>query len=137
VTIGYAGGPAVTVAEHAALTRGMVLSSLITMLLVGLVLFVHLRSVRMLFLLTINIIAATLIAFGIAALTVGHLNAATAFLGAIIAGHGINYGILLAGRFLQERRKAAPEAALATAIAGTLRPTLVASLGAAIAYGAL
>ncbi len=137
VMIGYAGGPAVTVAEHGALTRGMVLSSLITMLLVGLVLLLHLRSVRMLMLLGANILAATIVAFGVAALTVGHLNAATAFLGAIIAGNGVNYGILLVARFLEERRTKPVEEALATALAATLRPTLVASLGAAIAYGAL
>jgi len=143
VTVGFAGGPAVTVAEHDALTRGMLLSSLITMALVALVLLIHLRSVRMLLLLSVNIVIATVISFGVAALTVGHLNAATAFLGAIIAGNGVNYGILLVARYLEERRAlsrhdaAARQAALATAIAGTLRPTLVASLGAAIAYGAL
>jgi predicted RND superfamily exporter protein len=137
VTIGFAGGPAVTVAEHDALTRGMVLSSLITMVLVALVLMAYLRSFRILMMLTVNILAATLIAFGLAAITVGHLNAATAFLGAIIAGNGVNYGILLVARYLEERRKLDAEPALAAAIAGTLRPTLVASLGAAIAYGAL
>src|SRR5207302_1931476 len=38
-------------------------------------------------------------------------------------------------RFVEER--GSPREALAAAIAGTLKPTLVASLGAAIAYGAL
>ncbi len=137
VMIGFAGGPAVTVAEHGALTRGMVLSSLITMLLVGLVLLLHLRSVKILLMLGANILAATIVAFGVAALTVGHLNAATAFLGAIIAGNGVNYGILLVARYLEERREHPVEQALSIALAATLRPTLVASLGAAIAYGAL
>jgi predicted exporter len=91
----------------------------------------------MLALLTANIVIATVVAFGFAAITVGHLNAATAFLGAIIAGNGVNYGILLVARFLEERRTRLAPAALANAIAGTLRPTLVASLGAAIAYAAL
>ena len=139
VQIGFTGGVTSSVAEQRALVRGVLLSSLITTLLVALVLFIHLRNLRLLALLTANIIAATLVAFGIAALTVGHLNAATAFLGAIIAGNGVNYGILLVARFVEERRApgATAPAALATAIAGTLKPTLVASLGAAIAYGAL
>jgi len=137
VMIGFAGGPAVTVAEHGALTRGMLMSSLITMFLVALVLMLYLRSVRMLLLLGANILGATIVAFGVAAATVGHLNAATAFLGAIIAGNGVNYGILLVARYLEERRDHPVEEALATALAATLRPTLVASLGAAIAYGAL
>jgi len=137
----FAGGIPQTLAEHDSLVSGMLVSSLATAVLVALVLLAHLRSLRMLALLTGNIAAATLVAFGLAAVTVGHLNAATAFLGAIIAGNGINYGILLAARYLEERRAAdrargAP-AAMARAIAGTLRPTLIASLGAAIAYGAL
>ena len=197
-TVAFAGGVPQTLAEHDSLVAGMLVSSLATAVLVALVLFVHLRSLRMLALLTGNIAAATLVAFGLAALTVGHLNAATAFLGAIIAGNGINYGILLVARFLEERRaggatqdgacagiaRAIPDtggapaamgramndtggvsgamgramsdtgdapaamrramidtgdapAAMARAIAGTLRPTLIASLGAAIAYGAL
>ncbi len=137
VTVAFAGGPAVSLAEHGALSRGIVLSSLLTGLLVSLVLFLHLRSKRALLLLGLNIVVATLIAFGAAALTVGHLNAATAFLGAIIAGNGVNYGILLVARYLEERRTANVQQAMTTAIRGTLLPTLVASLGAAIAYGAL
>jgi uncharacterized protein len=137
VTIAFAGGVTQTLAEHDSLLRGMLVSSLATGVLVALVLFVHLRSVRILAVVTGNIVAATVIAFGLAALTVGHLNAATAFLGAIIAGNGVNYGILLVARYLEERRLGEPADAMARAIAGTLRPTLVASLGAAIAYGAL
>ncbi|HEY4057061.1 MAG TPA: MMPL family transporter [Kofleriaceae bacterium] len=137
VKIGYAGGVPMNLAEHAALSRGIALSSAVTIVLVALVLLVYLRSLRMLFLLGTNILAATIVSFGLAAITIGHLNAATAFLGAIIAGNGINYGILLVARFLEERRTKEPEGALAAAIAGTLKPTLVASLGASIAYAAL
>ena len=54
----------------------------------------------------------------LAALTVGHLNAATAFLGAIIAGNGVNYGILLIARYLEERRQHEPTPAMARAIVG-------------------
>jgi predicted exporter len=137
VQIGFTGGVTNTVAEHHALVHGVLLSTLITCTLVALVLFIHLRDLRMLGLVVANITAATLVGFGIAALTVGHLNAATAFLGAIVAGNGINYGILLVARYSEERRGREPAAAMARAIACTLRPTLVASLGAAIAYGAL
>ncbi|CAN5912229.1 hypothetical protein BH11MYX2_BH11MYX2_01190 [soil metagenome] len=137
VRIGYAGGVPMNLAEHAALSRGIALSSAVTIVLVALVLLVYLKSARMLFLLGTNILFATLVSFGLAAITIGHLNAATAFLGAIIAGNGINYGILLVARFLEERRTKDPEAALSAAIAGTVKPTLVASLGASIAYAAL
>jgi len=137
VTIGFAGGVPTSVAEYGAMVRGIILSTLVTTLLVTLVLFLHLRSLKLVLLLFLVTVVATLIAFGIAALTVGHLNAATAFLGAIIAGNGINYGILLIARYLEARRVGEPAEALAVAIEWTLRPTLVAALGAAVAYTAL
>ena len=135
--VGFAGGVVTAVAEHDAIFRGMVMSSLITMLLVGLVLALYFRSATLLGLLIGTLGLATVLSFGFAAITVGHLNAATAFLGAIIAGNGINYGILLIARYLEERRRHDVEDAMAIAISGTLRPTAVASLGASIAYGSL
>ena len=137
VAIGFTGGIVTTVAEHDAIFKGMVLSSVITMLLVALVLALYFRSATLLVLVIGTLGIATTAAFGATALTIGHLNAATAFLGAIIAGNGVNYGILLVARFLEERRGADPQDAMARAITGTLRPTLVASLGASIAYGSL
>jgi uncharacterized protein len=137
VDIGFAGGNVVTLAEHDALQRGIVLSSLVTAGLVAIVLLLYFRSFRLLFVLGGVLVMATTMAFGLAVFTVGHLNAATAFLGAIIAGNGVNYGILLIARYLEDRRMHEPDDAMARALQGTLRPTLVASLGAAIAYGSL
>ena len=137
VKIGLSGSAITAVAEHRAITKGMLLSSLITGLLVAVVLALYFRSATLLALLIGTLAIATVISFGAAALTVGHLNAATAFLGAIIAGNGVNYGILLIARYLEEHRRHDADKALATAIVGTLRPTAIASLGAAIAYGSL
>ncbi len=137
VEIGFTGSIVTAVAEHNAIFKGMVLSSVITTLLVALVLALYFRSATLLVLLIGTLATATVISFGFAAITVGHLNAATAFLGAIIAGNGVNYGILLIARYLEERRRHETDHALAAAIVGTLRPTAVASLGAAIAYGSL
>jgi predicted RND superfamily exporter protein len=137
VKIGFTGGPVTALSEHRAITKGIVLSSLITAALVALVLALYFRSATLLVLLVGTISIATAASFGTAALTVGHLNAATAFLGAIIAGNGVNYGILLIARYLEERRRHDVDEAMARAIVGTLRPTAVASLGAAIAYGSL
>jgi predicted RND superfamily exporter protein len=137
VEIGLTGGVITAVAEHRAILDGMILSAAVTGLLVALVLALYFRSATLLVLLVGTLGAATTISFGLAAITVGHLNAATAFLGAIIAGNGINYGVLLIARYLEERRGQDPDEAMARAIVGTLRPTAIASLGAAIAYGAL
>jgi predicted RND superfamily exporter protein len=154
--MGFTGGNVSALAEHDAIAHGMLLSGIVTAALVALVLALYFRSATLLGLLVVTIAVATAAAFGAAALTIGHLNAATAFLGAIIAGNGVNYGILLIARFLEEARGESVdgrdprpagstaawrcgsiERALAAAIAGTLRPTAVASLGASIAYGSL
>jgi len=137
VQIGFTGSVITALAEHNAISKGMVMSAIVTTVLVALVLALYFRSATLLALLITTILAATAASFGAAALTIGHLNAATAFLGAIIAGNGINYGILLIARYLEERRRNDVDKALAIAIVGTLRPTAVASLGAAIAYGSL
>ena len=92
-------------------------------MLVALVLVAVLPQRDVLVLLIGTIGVATVDVVRLAALTVGHLNAATAFLGAIIAGNGVNYGILLVARYLEERRGHDPDAAMADAIAGTMRPT--------------
>ena len=130
VQVGVAAGVVSAVAEQHALVRGMLLSSLVTAVLVALVLAWFFRSVRALVLLLVTLVVGTGASFGVAALTVGHLNVATAFLGAIIAGNGVNYGILLIAGYQEEGD-------LAAAMASTLRPTLIASLGAAIAYASL
>jgi uncharacterized protein len=137
IEVGFAGGVVTALSEHRALINGTLVSSIVTAVLVALVLALYFRSARLLVLLVATLIVATAAAFGVAVFTVGHLNAATAFLGAIIAGNGINYGILLIARYLEERPKHALEDALAIAIRATLRPTAVASLGASIAYGSL
>ena len=137
VSIGLTGSVVTALAEHRAIAKGILLSSLVTATLVALVLALYFRSATLLILLVGTISIATAAAFGAAAVTVGHLNAATAFLGAIIAGNGINYGIFLIARYLEERRRHDVDAAIGRAIVGTLRPTAIASLGAAIAYGSL
>ena len=135
--IGFAGGVVTALSEHRALLSGTLLSSIVTTILVALLIALYFRSATLLGLLVGTLAVAVTAAFGVAAFTIGHLNAATAFLGAIIAGNGVNYGILLIARYLEERRRRDVEDALAMAMVGTLRPTAVASLGASIAYGSL
>ena len=137
IDIGFTGGVVSALSEHRAISQGMLLSTVITGVLVALLLALYFRSATLLAMLVGTIGIATAAAFGAAVFTVGHLNAATAFLGAIIAGNGINYGILMIARYLEERRTRDVDDALASAMLGTLRPTAVASLGASIAYGSL
>jgi predicted RND superfamily exporter protein len=137
VDIGFTGSVVFAVVEHDAIASGILWSSLVTAALVALVVALYFRSAVLLVLLVATIAVATAAAFGVAALTVGHLNAATAFLGAVIAGNGINYGIILVARYLEARRREDIDDALALAIVATARPTAVASLCASVAYASL
>jgi predicted RND superfamily exporter protein len=78
-------------------------------------------------------------AFGVARLAVGYLNTATGFLVSIIAGNGINFGIIYMARYIEARRdqREPPEAAIFTAHRGTHGATLAAAGAAMIAYGSL
>ena len=62
----------------------------------------------------------------------------SAFLIAIVAGNGINSGLMLLARFYEELRAGEEQAvALAAALSGAARGTLAAALSAGVAYGAL
>jgi predicted exporter len=75
VEIGITGGVASAHAEHVALRRGVVLSAVITALLVPAVLVLFFRSARLFAILFVVTVVGTAAALGLAALTVGHLNA--------------------------------------------------------------
>ncbi|MES1210574.1 MAG: MMPL family transporter, partial [Pseudomonadota bacterium] len=66
------------------------------------------------------------------------LNSNTAFLGSIIIGNGINFGIIQLARYVEARRNGRTvEDALAIALWGTRWGTLSAALAAGIAYASL
>jgi uncharacterized protein len=75
--------------------------------------------------------------FGLARITVGHLNSSTGFLVSIVAGNGINFGIIYMARYLEARRASPVEESLRAAHAGTWASTLAAAGSAAVAYGSL
>jgi uncharacterized membrane protein YdfJ with MMPL/SSD domain len=76
--------------------------------------------------------------FGLTQLVIGHLNVATAFLVSIVAGNGINVGILYQARYFEERQRGAPTPeALRTAVHATWKPTAIAAAASAASYGSL
>ena len=76
--------------------------------------------------------------FGVASLFVSSLGSSTAFLGSIVIGNGINPGIILLARYLEERRRGTPVAsAVAVATNTTWRGTLAAAVAAAAGYASL
>ncbi len=107
-------------------------------LILGVVLLFFLRF-RTLLAMSLTIGVGCVWAFGMARLTVGYLNTATGFLVSIIAGNGINFGIIYMARFLEARRdeKLATPAAIRVSHRDTHTATLAAAGAAMIAYGSL
>jgi predicted RND superfamily exporter protein len=106
-------------------------------LVLGAVLLYFMR-LRALFVMGVTIAVALVWTFGITRLVIGHLNVATGFLFSIVAGNGVNVGILYQARYYEERRKGLPAAdALRKAVHETWQPTVIASLASAASYVSL
>jgi uncharacterized membrane protein YdfJ with MMPL/SSD domain len=77
--------------------------------------------------------------FGLTHYTIGYLNSSTGFLVSIIAGNGINYGIMYMARYVEARRDEglAPGEAVLAAHRDSWLPTLASAATAALAYGSL
>ena len=108
---------------------------LLTVLIVGASLALYYRTAAGLMALFMSLAAGAVVTFGLARLTIGHLNSVSAFLSSIVVGNGINFGMLVLARHLEERRRAEPwQQALARALGGSFTGTLTAALAAGIAY---
>jgi uncharacterized protein len=133
---GFAGSYKIGLEEYETLKSDILGTALLCVGLISLAIFAFFRRLRAGFVLGVSCAAAVMWTFAATYFAIGYLNTVTAFLGAIIAGTGINYGIILLARYFEERRLGVqPAAALETAI----RQTWVATLGAAgttaVAFG--
>ncbi|MEP6864892.1 MAG: MMPL family transporter [Deltaproteobacteria bacterium] len=128
---GYTGSIPNAISEVAAVRHDIASSALEVILAVAAAIMLYFRSARVLVALGAPLALGAAVALGFARLAIGHLNAQTAFLGAIIVGTGINYGIILVDRFQRT------EGDLELAIAQTLRATAVAALATAVSFGVL
>ena len=133
--VGYSGDIAELVEEQESLISDLALSTAIVVAGVLLVLWFYYRLWVAVLAVLGPLAVGCAISFGISDFLVGHLNANTAFLGSIVLGNGINPGIILVARYLEERRRGfGNDAAMRRAWGATLPATFVASFGAGLAY---
>ena len=134
--VGYAGDPVSAAQEHDLVLRDVAVSTSLCLFLVASVLLLVFRAPRAVLALCVTLAIGCATTFGFTRLWIGHLNTSTAFLGSVVAGNGINFGVILLARYLEERRRFAASHALAlrTALARTSMPTLVACAAAGSAY---
>jgi predicted RND superfamily exporter protein len=136
--IGYAGSVKITLDEYDRIKDDLLGTALLCIGLICLAVFLYFPRVRVILLLGGTLIMAVIWTFGITHLAIGFVTAQTAFLGAIIAGTGINYGIILLARYLEERNRGLQmEEALPLALNTTFHATLAASVTTAVSFAAL
>ncbi|MDF3065445.1 MAG: uncharacterized protein K0R38_1046 [Polyangiaceae bacterium] len=107
----------------------------------GVLLIVYLYFLRLRVVLTMGgaLLVGLLWTFGTTYFTIGYLNSSTGFLVSIVAGNGINYGIVYMARYVEARRDEMASVARAIRIAhrDTWIPTLASAATGALAYGSL
>jgi predicted RND superfamily exporter protein len=134
----YTGGVQNTIEEQDALVADLELSTILTVVVVGLAMVYFFRAWRATAALMAALFVGTLWTFGIAYFAVGYLNANSAFLGSIVIGNGINFPIIFLARYLEERRnRKRNERAISLSIRHTATATSTAALAAGLSYGSL
>ncbi len=136
--VAYGGQVASDIHEHGALAEDLLLATTLVFLAVAAAVAIYNRTWKAIFAVGIPLLAGVLATFGIADLLVGHLNSNTAFLGSIVVGNGINVGLILFARHLEERRRGRePLPSMETAVSATWLATLTAALAAGVSYASL
>ncbi|GEJ58709.1 MMPL family transporter [Anaeromyxobacter diazotrophicus] len=136
--VSFGGSYPILLAEYGALVRDAALSfaAVLAILLLSMTFFFG--ELRLVLALGATLLPAVAVTFGVAWAGIGYLNTQTAFLGTIVAGNGINYGIIYLGRLKQLRRRGVPLArACHDAARVTASGTLLAAVGTSVAYGTL
>ena len=138
IEVGYGGEVRGVIEAQEALVRDLLLSSILTLVAVSAVLLLYYRTFRAIPLLVMPLFVGVAMTFALSRAVIHYLNPNTAFLGSIIVGNGINAGIILLARYIEERRHGAPvEGGLPMALCTTWVATLAASGAAAVSYGSL
>lgn len=136
--IEFSGDVESIIQEQKSLESDLLYSTTVVILLEACLIFAFFRWFASIFALGLPLVCGTLITFAISYFAIGSVNLTTAFLGSIIIGNGVNAGIILLARFIEERRigQLGVEA-IRVAISETWRSTLAASAAAALAYASL
>jgi uncharacterized protein len=136
--LGYAGDLVTGLSEYGAALSDLANVGALGLGLVTLVMFLFFLRIRALLALCAALLVGLCWTFGVTYLAIGHLNVATGFLVSIVAGNGINFGIIYVSRVYEERRGGRSLAqAIEHASMLTPRATFSAALAAGAAYASL
>jgi uncharacterized protein len=135
----HVGGPVATlIATRASVESDILWVTATCLIVVALSLWLYFRRFRAVPLVGVAGVIGTVMAFAMAELLFGYVNSSTAFLGSIILGNGINYGIILISRYQELRAEGlSTQESIEKALAGVMRSTGVAAICASAAYASL
>jgi predicted RND superfamily exporter protein len=138
IEIKFAGGVQDQIEEHEALIEDLEWSTVLVTVVVAFAMWLFFRNLRATFALVASLFMGTFWTFGLSFFLVGYLNANSAFMGSIVIGNGINFGVIYLARYLEARRLGRDnEQAIRESLAGTVTSTGTAALAAGLAYGSL
>ena len=138
IRYGLAGDLYSGVAEVSAINEDLTQVGVTGILLIGGIVFLYYLRVRTLLVMLLTILVGVAWTFGVTQATIGHLNLATGFLVTIVAGNGINAGIIYMARYLEARREHLPLGeAIELAHQETWLATLTACAAASASYASL
>lgn len=138
ITYALSGDLVTGIAEYNAINKDLTEVGYFGAVLITSVVFLYYLRIRMLITMLLSIGIGVTWTFGVTELAIGHLNLATGFLFTIVAGNGINFGIIWMARYLEARRSGGTLAeGVRIAHRETWLPTLTASAAASAAYGSL
>ena len=136
--VGWGGTFPLFIAEYEAIIGDVAGTAVLVVVLVLASILLFFRDLRSTVSLGIAILCAVAATFGLTWLIIGYLNTQTAFLGAIVVGNGINYGLIYLARVKQLRaRGEGLSAACVEGAVTTARATLLASAATSVSFGVL
>ena len=138
IRIQYTGDVENLVEENASLVKDLKFSGIAVFILCALAIFIFYGNFMATLALILSLLIGASLTFGVSYFTVGYLNANSAFLGSIVFGNGINFGIIVLARYMEERRGGNGHAdAIVTALDRSKTATLTAALAAGLSYASL
>jgi len=136
--VGYAGSFVDAQAFFDSVIKGALISFLLVMVVVLASIALFYRELRPVWVLGAVLGVSIAVTFGLTWVAIGYLNAQTVFLGSIVAGNGLNYGVVYLARVGQLRRRGVELAAACREGAQVAsRATLLAAVGTSVSFGTL
>ena len=132
----YAGALEILMEQHRVMSMDMVKATIISILFGVLIVAGVTRRIHAPFYIATSLLIGIVWTFAVARLLVGHVNIITGFLVSVLIGLGIDFGIHLYMRFVQEARAkdASPEDVFVAFITGTITPAMTAAATTAAVF---